>query len=222
MHIMEGYLPVEWAIVWYIISAIVVGYGIMNLNKVLKNNPEAKPLLAISAAFMFVLSSLKLPSVSGSCSHPTGNGLGVILFGPAITSVLATIVLLFQALVLAHGGLSTLGANIFSMGIMGPFVGYLVFKALRGKLNITWVVVLTAIFADWATYLTTSVQLALAFPNPSFMSSFTDFGTIFAITQIPLAIAEGLITGLLWDYLSKLRPELFEKVMNIKKGGNNE
>lgn len=51
---------------------------------------------------MFVLSSLKLPSVTGSCSHPTGNGLGAVLFGPAVASVLATIVLVFQALLIAH------------------------------------------------------------------------------------------------------------------------
>ena len=74
--------------------------------------------------FIFILSSLKLPSVTGSCSHPTGTGLSTISFGPWITAVVCAIVLLFQSLFLAHGGLSVLGANIVSMGIVGPFVGY--------------------------------------------------------------------------------------------------
>lgn len=52
----------------------------------------------------------------------TGTGLGAILFGPASVSVLGVIVLLFQALLLAHGGLTTLGANTFSMAIAGPVV----------------------------------------------------------------------------------------------------
>ncbi len=62
---------------------------------------------------MFVLSALKIPSVTGSCSHPTGVGLGAIMFGPSVMFVLGTIVLIFQALLLAHGGITTLGANAF-------------------------------------------------------------------------------------------------------------
>ena len=73
-------------------------------------------------AFAFVLSALKIPSITGSCSHPTGVGLGAILFGPMTMAVLGLIVLLFQALLLAHGGLTTLGANTFSMAIAGPIV----------------------------------------------------------------------------------------------------
>ncbi len=59
-------------------------------------------------AFIFVLSALKLPSVTGSCSHPTGTGLSAVVLKPAITAVLAMIVLVFQALLLAHGGLTIL------------------------------------------------------------------------------------------------------------------
>jgi cobalt/nickel transport system permease protein len=75
-------------------------------------------------AFIFVLSALKLPAVTGRCSHPTGAGLSAGIVGPGITAVLSTIVLAFQALLLAHGGLTTLGANAFSMGIAGPFLAY--------------------------------------------------------------------------------------------------
>ena len=77
-------------------------------------------LIAMSGAFIFVISSLKIPSVTGSCSHMTGTGLGAIMFGPASVSVLGIIVLIFQAVLLAHGGLTTLGANTFSMAIAGP------------------------------------------------------------------------------------------------------
>ena len=58
----------------------------------------------------------------------TGTGLGAILFGPAAMSVLGLIVLLFQAVLLAHGGLTTLGANTFSMAVAGPFVSYFLFS----------------------------------------------------------------------------------------------
>ena len=122
---MEGFLPPMWCLIWYIVMIPIVGYGLYQIRKLVDENPDITALLAVSGAFMFVLSSLKLPSVTGSCSHPCGNGLGVALFGPAVTGVLATIVLLFQALLLAHGGITTLGANCVSMGIVGPFVGWL-------------------------------------------------------------------------------------------------
>ena len=58
--------------------------------------------------------------------------------------VLGCIVLLFQALLLAHGGISTLGANTFSMAIIGPFVAYFVYKLCQ-KLNTpTWLGVFLA------------------------------------------------------------------------------
>ncbi|HIJ14793.1 MAG TPA: cobalamin biosynthesis protein CbiM, partial [Methanosphaera sp.] len=82
MHIMEGYLPPMWCAIWIVISAIVVIYGIMQIKKATEDNDDALPLLALSGAFMFILSSLKMPSVSGSCSHPCGNGLGTVFFGP--------------------------------------------------------------------------------------------------------------------------------------------
>ena len=133
MHIMEGFLPPLWCLFWYILMIPVVAWGIIQIKKTFESAPESKALLAVSGAYMFVLSSLKMPSVTGSCSHPCGNGLGAALFGPAATSVLAVIVLLFQAIILAHGGLTTLGANCFSMGIVGPFVAWAIYRALYKK-----------------------------------------------------------------------------------------
>src|SRR4030065_113008 len=125
MHIMEGFLPHPWWEIWTIIAIPIVAYCVYRLSKITKEFPEAKPLLALMGAFIFVISALKLPSfVTGSSSHPTGSGLAAIIFGPGVASVLSVIVLVFQALLLAHGGLTTLGANTFSMGIVGPVVAY--------------------------------------------------------------------------------------------------
>jgi cobalt/nickel transport system permease protein len=75
------------------------------------------------------------------------------------------VVLLFQALLLAHGGLTTLGANTFSMAIVGPLAAALVFRLARGvKLSLGLSVFFAASVADLLTYVTTSLQLALAFP----------------------------------------------------------
>ena len=209
MHIMEGFLPVAHAVGWGLASAPVVAWGLVSIRKRVAANPEQRMLLGVAAAFSFVLSAMKLPSVTGSCSHPTGTGLGALLFGPAAMAPIGAVVLLFQALLLAHGGLTTLGANIFSMAIVGPFVAYGVFRlarALGGSLALG--VFLAASLADLMTYVTTSVQLAWAFPDPTggFMASFAKFAGIFAVTQIPLAISEGLLTVLIFNALARFNP----------------
>ena len=221
MHIMEGFLPHPWWEIWFALSLPVVAYGVYRMNLIIKERRETLPLLAVSGAFIFVLSSLKMPSVTGSCSHPTGTGMGAILFGPWITSVLSMIVLIYQALFLAHGGLTTLGANIFSMGIAGPLVGYLVYKSsMKFGLNLYIAVFLAAMLADLATYLVTSLQLALAFPAATggILASFEAFLAIFAITQAPLAVVEGAVTALMFKYFIQLRGDVLVK-LNVASAG---
>ena len=119
MHIMEGYLPAPHAIGWSLASGSILAYCGWSVGRSLRARPQDKFLLSASAAYMFTLSALKLPSITGSCSHPTGVGLGAVLFGWRPMVLIGAIVLLFQALLLAHGGLTTLGANLFAMGIAG-------------------------------------------------------------------------------------------------------
>ena len=206
MHIMEGFLPAKHALAWGVASAPFVVLGLRSIKKRVKQKPELKMLLGVAAAFTFILSALKLPSVTGSCSHPTGTGLGAILFGPLAMAPIATIVLIFQAVLLAHGGLTTLGANIFSMGVVGPFVGYGLYRlGKKLQLSLSVSVFIAASLADLATYVTTSVQLALAFPDPAggFTASLAKFLGVFAFTQLPLAISEGLLTVLIFNFIRK-------------------
>jgi cobalt/nickel transport system permease protein len=205
MHIMEGFLPVGWAIFWFAVAIPFWVIGFLQIKRIVKEKPESRLLFGLAGAFTFVLSALKIPSVTGSCSHPTGTGLGAILFGPFPMSILGSIVLLFQALLLAHGGLTTLGANTVSMAIVGPLIAWAVWIGLKRKLNDSWVVFLAAALADLLTYVTTSFQLALAYPDPlsGFMGSFLKFAGIFAVTQIPLAISEGILTVLIFNALQK-------------------
>lgn len=217
MHIMEGFLPSPWWFIWFVLVAPFVIYGIYLINKLVKQNREILPLLAVAGAYIFVLSSLKLPSVTGSCSHPTGTALGAIIFGPFVTAVLSFISLIYQALFLAHGGFTTLGANTFSMGVVGPIFGFILYKALmKAKINFYIAVFFAATFADWFTYVMTSIQLALAFPaaEGGVMTSFTSFATVFAVTQVPLALMEGVLTALLFKYVIQVRSDILVK-MNV-------
>ncbi|WP_202707179.1 energy-coupling factor ABC transporter permease [Sporosalibacterium faouarense] len=219
MHIMEGFLPPVWAAVWGVVALPFVIKGFMNVNKIVKEEPNKKLLLALVGAFVFILSALKLPSVTGSCSHPTGVGLGAILFGPTVMSALGIIVLLFQAIFLAHGGLTTLGANTFSMAIIGPLVAYGIYKLLKKQGTKGGVAVfLAATLGDLATYVVTSIQLALAHPDATngVMASMVEFLSIFALTQIPIAIAEGLLTVIVYNLLVEYKKEGGNLIENLQ------
>ena len=196
---MEGYLPGGFCIAWGALCIPFLIAGFFSIQKKLSEHRNLITLLAMSGAFIFVISSLKIPSVTGSCSHMTGTGLGAILFGPAAVSILGLIVLLFQAILLAHGGLTTIGANTFSMAIAGPFVSYGIYK-LCEKLNLNrkFSVFLAAALGDLFTYCITAGQLALAHhADTTFGGALGKFMLVFAPTQVPLAIIEGILTMLI-------------------------
>jgi cobalt/nickel transport system permease protein len=220
MHIMEGFLPPFWAGLWWVVFLPFLMLSVWTLKKTLAENPRLKMLLALTIAFCFVLSALKLPSVTGSCSHPTGTGLVVVLFGPLAASLVGFIVLLFQAVLLAHGGLTTLGANATSMALVGPFIGWL-FYIFCKKTNLSQAVAVfvAAFTADLSTYVVTSLQLALAFPAPvgGILISFGKFAAIFAVTQIPLAITEGIITVIVFNLLRSYAAEEMNLIALWKK-----
>ena len=212
MHIAEGFLPPAHAIGWTVAAAPFVVHGARAVVREVRENPESTLLLGAAGAFTFVLSAIKLPSITGSSSHPTGTGAGAILFRPPVMALLGTVVLLFQALLLAHGGLTTLGANAFAFAVVGPWAGYAAFRLTRGMGGgLLPGVFAGMVVADLATYVTTSLQLALAFPDAGsgFAGAVAKFLGVFAVTQIPLAVGEGMLGVLLFRALTThARPEL--------------
>lgn len=210
MHIMEGFLPVPWAIFWAVVSLPFLILGIKKMRDYSQNSHMVM-LMALTGAYIFVLSAMKIPSVTGSCSHPTGSGLAAIFFGPMVSGVLSLIVLIFQAVLLAHGGITTLGANVFSMGILGPICAYYIFRLIKGKhadyskdkKRILLAVFAASALGDLMTYVMTSLQLALAHPGESMWAAFIKFASIFAVTQTPLAIIEGLVTMMIFSFIAE-------------------
>ena len=197
MHIMEGYLPAGYCVAWGLICLPFLIAGFFSLKNKVKENRRNLTLIAMSGAFIFVISSLKIPSVTGSCSHMTGTGLGAVLFGPASVSILGIIVLIFQAVLLAHGGLTTLGANTFSMAIAGPLVSFGIYRLCQKmKINRRAGIFLAAFLGDLFTYCVTGIQLALAYPSEAggVGASVVKFLGVFAPTQLPLAVIEGILT----------------------------
>ncbi len=220
MHIMEGYLEPVWCISWGALCIPFVVRGYFSIKRKVENSSKMLLLLAMCGAFSFVLSALKLPSVTGSSSHPTGVGLGAIIFGPTAMTVIGAIILFFQAILMAHGGLTTIGANIFSMAIVGPLIAFASYKILtKLKVNHSVCVFIAAFLGDITTYITTSLQLALAFPDSGggVVTSLLKFLSVFAVTQVPIAISEGLLTVVIYEGLRKYSGKELEALQKVLK-----
>ena len=216
MHIAEGILPANWAVIWYVPAVVFVGIGLYVIKKKTREVRGFTPLLGLTGAAIFLISVFPIPvPTSGTTSHPVGTPLGAILVGPFISTVLGAIALLIQALFLAHGGISTWGANIVSMALVGSFVGFGVFTLFKKFNTPIAVAAFTAgIVGDWATYAVTSFELASALHGTG--SLWDMFGVIilaFAPTQLPLGILEGFFTAAVVMVVHQRRPELLAHVI---------
>jgi cobalt/nickel transport system permease protein len=215
MHISEGILPFNWAAFWFAVAAPFVAFGLYRLKKLSATDLSFKPLVGLMAAVVFIISCMPIPvPTAGTCSHPCGTGMSGILLGPWISTLIASVALLIQALFLSHGGLSTWGANIVSMGIMGSFTGYLTFTVLRSmKISMAVAAFAAGLFTDWATYLATSAELAAGIRGDApFLPLFWKIVIAFIPTQLPLGILEGAMTAGMVVLLYRKRPDLLVKM----------
>ncbi|MFA4843296.1 MAG: energy-coupling factor ABC transporter permease [Candidatus Omnitrophota bacterium] len=211
MHLSEGILPLKWAALWYVVALPFVVKAVAVVKKKAKQNLHFKPLLGLMAAAVFIISCMPVPvPTAGTCSHPCGTGISAILIGPLMSILVASIALFIQALFLAHGGITTWGADIVSMGIAGSFSGYIAFKALRRMKASLFISGFAAgLLADWATYATTSFELASALRGDKpLLPLFTAIIIAFIPTQLPLGILEGFLTGGMVSFVGMRRPDI--------------
>ena len=180
----------------------------------IRRDRDYLPLFGVCGAFIFILSALKLPSVTGSCSHPTGTGLSTICFGVFITSIIGAIVLLFQSLLLAHGGLSTLRRQYGLYGNrVDPLAGYAVIPSPQEQIG---------------QYLSHGIsrnchsrpRYAISLPRwnlhlhirqeiGGIVTSFQAFFVIFAVTQVTtLPSWKDAYWALVFKYILALKPEI--------------
>ena len=210
MHISEGILPPQWAALWFALAIPFIAWGLRDLRVRSKEEPHLKSMVGLVGAAVFVISCMPIPvPTAGSCSHPCGTGMAAIFIGPTLTVVVASIALTLQALFLAHGGLTTLGANILSMGVMGAFTGYGVFVLAR-RLGASWFVAafLAGVLSDWVVYAGTSFFLATALHGDGSLGTmFLTILVAFVPTQVPLGIMEGIIAASAYRFVQVRRPE---------------
>ncbi len=217
MHISEGILtgPSFWATT--AAGAAVMAWGVRDMKRFIKEQPERKPLLGMAGAFIFLVSLIPIPAYMGTCSHPCGTPLAGILLGPGIGAALSGLSLLLQALLFAHGGFATLGANILSLGLGGAAGGWLFFRLGR-KMGLPLLAAagLAGLLGDILTYLISGSILGghLAFFAPQPQYTFSGYLAVimaaYLPVQLPIALGEMAITGIAVRAIGRQRPEVLE------------
>jgi cobalt/nickel transport system permease protein len=208
MHISDGILEPRWILFWFAISAMFIAAGLRIINKRMTADPAYLPRISLVGAVVFVISVWHIPiPVTGSSSHPVGTPLAAIIIGPFATVVISAIAIFFQTFT-GHGGLTTIGANTFSMGIVGTFSGYIVYRMLKNISPLWFCAGMAGFVGSMLTYITAALELALSL-NPGNVVHYWKLYTMgFIPTQLPLCIAEFAFTGYVIKYISETKPEV--------------
>lgn len=215
MHIPDGFLNPSTAIATFVIAMLVL---ILSFKKVQGNLDEKQvPLMGLLTALFFAAQMMNYPIVGGTTAHLLGGAsLGIIL-GPFAGCISMTILIVLQAFLFGDGGLTTLGANVLNMAIIGVFIPVVILLAFnkftRGKGLFVWVFI-SAFVGDVMAAVFAGAELG--FSQPVFQYGLNVAVPAMAINHSIIGIIEGVVTAVLVGVLLKLRPDVLSKSPALK------
>ena len=203
MHLPDGLIPLWQAAIYWILTIILLTLYTFKLSK---TEDKQKIIIntAILAAVTFAASSISIPSPFGVPVHLFMIPLVVILSGPLSGVAVAFICFIVQFLFLGMGGITSLGANVVTMGIMMSFSTYYFYKftsELDERLGIfsgTFVGIIVATISQIVILLLAGVATL----------------DVLLSTLVPFYLFVGIVEGVLNIFiilsLFKLKPEVGE------------
>ncbi|MEM4473007.1 MAG: energy-coupling factor ABC transporter permease [Archaeoglobaceae archaeon] len=202
MHIPDGYLDLNVAVIFFLLSLFILAYSMIKLQR-----EKLTPLFGTLSAAIFAAQMLNWPIPGGTSAHYVGGSLAGILLGPYAGAIAMAIVVTIQTLVFGDGGITAWGANVWNMAIVNVFLGYYIYRAFQ-KFSLTlasflagWIgVTVAAIFAGFQIGISTSFAYGLNVTVP-----------IMGFWHAVLGILEGIITASIVGYIATRRADLIEK-----------
>jgi cobalt/nickel transport system permease protein len=229
MHIPDGYLGPQTYLPLYGIMAPVWGYASLRVRRSLKRGQV--PMLALGAAFSFVIMMFNVPIPGGTTGHAVGSVLVAILLGPWAAVLAVSTALAVQALLFADGGITALAANCFNMAFVMPFAGWWVYRILKGTGTGPKRRIAAAALAGYAGLNAAALSAGLMLgmqpllaADPSGRPLYCPFGLGIAVPAMAIehlalfGIVEALVTGLVLAYLLKADPSLVRTEVASKDG----
>ncbi|MDD3622010.1 MAG: cobalt transporter CbiM [Methanofollis sp.] len=205
MHIPDVFIPLWQSAIYWVIALVFIALALRWARNELDD--EKVPLIAVLAAGIFAIQAFNLPVGMGTTGHLVGGALAAIVLGSPYAAVFVlTLVLLVQAVVFGDGGITTMGANIINMGVIGGFVGYYSFQSIQKVARNPY---LSAGIAAWLACLipalAASVEMFVAGTFP-LVEGMIAMGTYHAA----IGVIEAFITAGALYLIASARPELID------------
>lgn len=202
MHIPDGFLTLPTLIATNFASLAVLYPSIKKLNKELTT--KRIPLMGISAAFVFTSQMLSFPIFAGTSVHISGAVLIAVLLGPFSGLIITASAVILQSLLFQHGGILTMGANIFNIAIIQSLIGYIIYKTFPKNIKII-ALAFAVFFSKIIASAFCAIELILSGTIP------LKAGMIGMLTShFFVGIIEGIILASVFSVIIKLRPDLLE------------
>lgn len=158
MHIPDGFLSVEvWASLW-VVAILILVVAVWRTNK--KLGDRHVPLLGVLAAFIFAAQMLNVPVAGGTSGHMLGGVLIAVFVGPMAGSIVMGSIFGVQAVFFQDGGITTMGANIINMGLIGTILGYFIYQSVKKAVKGDKGMIIGAGVAAWITVVLASAACA--------------------------------------------------------------
>lgn len=213
MHIPDSFIPIGQAAIYWLIALFFIALALRWVRN--EMSEEKLPLLAVLAAGVFALQAFNIPVTMGTSGHLVGGALVAIALGsPYAAIIVLSLVLIVQGVLFGDGGITTMGANVINMGVIGGFVGYYSYQGLHG---LTKNMYASAFGAAWLACiipaLAASVELYFAGTFP-LVPGMISMGLYHAL----IGVIEGVITAVVLGLIATTRPDILDKSVGVPAG----
>lgn len=222
MHIPDGYLSPATSIILFLLALPFWVIGVRKIRQTM--NARSVPLIALVAAFSFVIMMFNIPLPGGTTGHAVGAALAAVVLGPEIATIAVSIALIIQALFFGDGGVLAIGANSFNMAVVAPYISYAIYRAISRNTSLTSVRrVVGAALGGWTGLTVAALFAGIEFGLQPLLFHAADGAPLYA--PYPLAVAvpamvlphmavasmvEGLLTALVVAYLQRSNVAVLE------------
>ncbi len=222
MHIPDGYLSPATCLVLILLTLPFWYRGIQKMRQTL--NARSVPLIALLAAFSFIVMMFNVPLPGGTTGHAVAGALAAIILGPEIATIAISIALIIQALLFGDGGILAVGANCFNMAVVLPYISYAVYRVIGGKTPTTSRRrVAGAAVGGWVGLTVAAFFAGVEFGIQPFLYHTADGAPLYAPYPLSISIPamviphmlvasviEGVVTALIVAYLQRSNPSVLE------------
>ncbi|MFA6225674.1 MAG: cobalt transporter CbiM [Methanoregula sp.] len=210
MHIPDAFIPIWQGAIYWIIALVFIALALRWARNEMSD--EKIPLIAVLAAGIFALQSFNLPVSMGTSGHLVGGALAAIILGSPFAAVfILTLVLIVQGVLFGDGGITTMGASIINMGVIGGFVGFYTFKGLMaGTNNVNIAAFIAAWLACVIPALACAVEMFFAGTFP-LNEGLVAMGLYHAL----IGIIEGFVTVVAIRLIVAARPDIVDFTIEV-------